>query len=116
MKDDFSTELATTLTLIAIAEGTTGQLHIELRQTRANTLRVVLYTEMYLDTPYHILDEFFEDVKDETLDFTKVTEQTHPAQAGRPGVHRFANTDPKARTNSWARVFLRNLQCDLWLV
>ena len=42
-------------------------------QTRANALRVMLYTEMYLDTPDHILDEFFENVKDETLDFTKVT-------------------------------------------
>ena len=78
MKNNFSTELATALTVIAITEGTTGQSHIELRQTRANTLRVMLYLEMYLDTPDHLLDEFFEDVKDETLDFTKVTGQTHP--------------------------------------
>ena len=48
MKDNLSTELATALTVIAITEGTTGQSHIELRQTRANTLRVMLYTEMYL--------------------------------------------------------------------
>ena len=73
MKDNFYTELATALTVIDITEETIGQSHIELRQTRANTLRVMLYTGMYFDTPDRILDEFFEDVKDETLDFAKVT-------------------------------------------
>ena len=87
---------------------------------------VMLYTEMYLDTPEHILDGFFEDVKDETLDFTKVTGQTHPAPAERPfffaggkrsyssktlyhlerpGFHRLADKDPEARNNSWTRFF-----------
>ena len=51
-------------------EGTIGQSHTELRLTRTNSLRVMLYLEMYLDTPDSRLDEFFEDVKDEQLDFT----------------------------------------------
>ena len=97
MKNNFSTELATALTVIAITEGTTGQSHIELRQTRANTLRVMLYLEMYLDTQDHLLDVFFEDVKDEQLDFTKVTGQTHPSPTERPGFHRLADKDPVAR-------------------
>ena len=100
MKNTFSTEQATALTVIAITEGTTGQSHIELRQTRANTLRVMLYMEMYLDTPDHLLNAFFEDAKDEMLDFTKVTGQTNPSPTERPGFHRLADKDPEARNHS----------------
>ena len=78
MNNILSTELATALTVIAITEGTTGKSHIQLRQTRPNSLRVMLYLEMYLDTSDHLLDEFSADVKDEQLDFTKVTAKYLP--------------------------------------
>ena len=105
INNTLSTELATALTMIAITEGTNGQSHIKLRQTRPNSLRVMLYLEMYLDTSDRLLDEFFENVKHEQLDFTKVTGQPHPSPTERPGFHRLADKDPEARNASWTTFF-----------
>ena len=59
--------------------------------------------------------QFCYNVKDEQLDFTKVTGQTHPAPAERPGFHRLADKDPEARNNSWTRFFsgICNVICGL---
>ena len=75
----------------------------------------MLYMEMYLDTPDHLLDDFFADVKDEMLGFTKVIGQTHPVPAERPGFHRLADKDPEARNNSWTKFpsGIRNAICGL---
>jgi hypothetical protein len=105
MEFHVSTELATALTAIAITEGTTGQSHIELRQNRPNALRVMLYLEMYLDTSDSLLNDFFEEFREEQLDFTKVTGQTHPSPSERPGFHRLADKDPEARNISWTAFF-----------
>ena len=65
----------------------------------------MLYIETYLDTPDHILDGFFTDVKDEMLDFTKVIGQTHPSPTERRGLHRLADKDPETRNDAWTSFF-----------
>lgn len=105
MKNQFSTELATAVTVIAITDGTTNKTHSDLRQSRANTLRVMLYLEMYLDAQDHLLGSYFDDVKTGDLDFTSITGQTHPSPSERPGFHRLADRDPVVRDRNWTAFF-----------